>query len=107
MALIVESLPVCMHCRAEDALLHCVDCEEDFCVDCDDVLHKRRARRKHMRQPILVMHQDAGSPGTSGGGGFANCDNCQTQAFLFCPQCDSRFCLDCDAILHLNMARVL
>ena len=106
MALIVTSLPVCLHCRKEDALLHCVDCEEDFCIECSDVIHKRRTRRKHMQQPILVLAAEAGASSTNNGvGGYAHCDNCGTQAFLYCAECDSKFCLDCDAILHLNMSR--
>ena len=90
------------HTRFEDYLLYCVDCEEDYCMDCDIVLHKRRTRRKHMRQPILVMPPD---PSSSPGAGFSNCDNCNSQAFLHCPECQAKYCLDCDAILHLNMER--
>eukprot|EP00656_Telonema_subtile_P009019 TRINITY_DN14216_c0_g1_i1.p1 TRINITY_DN14216_c0_g1~~TRINITY_DN14216_c0_g1_i1.p1 ORF type:complete len:607 (-),score=85.73 TRINITY_DN14216_c0_g1_i1:220-2040(-) len=102
MALIVDHLSVCNYCWADSAVVHCIDCGQDFCVDCAQVLHFRRSFRNHTRQPILL--------GTANDSGDTFdkvlCDNDgNSTAFLHCTDCDTNLCLECDAILHLHDSR--
>lgn len=44
----------CRHCRDEVAVMHCADCDANFCDDCHRVLHFNRKRRGHKCKPLPV-----------------------------------------------------
>lgn len=40
---------LCEECNAQTASLHCCDCEQLFCTDCDSVIHQNGTRKFHTR----------------------------------------------------------
>ena len=103
MALLVDVVRFCqtMDCDGT-AVVHCIDCNLDLCIDCDEVKHalkdaaSRVASRLHTRHPILIV--DGQSSRSAG----AICHNDrESLAVVGCAECDMDFCLDCDAIIHL------
>jgi len=49
-----NDIPICTNDEENVALVHCEDCNENFCKECDDVLHRNLKKKNHKRKPMAL-----------------------------------------------------
>ena len=98
----------CAQCDEQPSVVHCVECEKNFCGACNDLLHKSAKRASHQRNAL------ASAP--SLGPGFDSsaqadrdvekCQQCEEQAVqVSCVECTKNLCDGCNALLHKSAER--
>jgi hypothetical protein len=45
-------VPICANDETNVALVRCEDCKENYCRECDDVLHRNSKKKNHIRRPL-------------------------------------------------------
>eukprot|EP00455_Lapot_gusevi_P040206 TRINITY_DN453_c0_g1_i7.p1 TRINITY_DN453_c0_g1~~TRINITY_DN453_c0_g1_i7.p1 ORF type:complete len:810 (-),score=347.53 TRINITY_DN453_c0_g1_i7:108-2510(-) len=83
--------PACQECDEKSAVVQCQQCQQIFCGDCNELLHKAAKKATHVRVPL------AGGSSSSG----TKCVECEEKsAVVSCSDCGQVFCGDCNELLH-------
>jgi hypothetical protein len=73
---------VCAQCTVRLAEFKCQQCDDNYCGDCSETLHRSGRKAQHVRTEILPFHKDELEDGE------AYCVECEhTKAALMCEQC--------------------
>eukprot|EP00729_Bicosta_minor_P006641 gene6641-biopygen28941 len=90
-------------CDEDSIAVHCNKCNQNYCDDCDRIVHAKGRRKKHIRIPIKEHMAGAQN---DGGGAAAEVVVCPIHAsyplLFFCKQdgCDTTICAMCAAEDH-------
>jgi len=111
-------------CDADDshvATIHCPDCEENFCIDCDALIHARKKNAGHARQQIELeqpeeevqeeepeqqpeeqpAEAEEQQPEEAVEEEPIPCDSDASHvAVMYCEDCEENLCADCDYVFH-------
>ncbi|GLE00341.1 hypothetical protein PINS_up009098 [Pythium insidiosum] len=81
-----EEERLCVECEEADALRRCDQCQDVFCDECFEKLHRASAKReKHTWKPMGAMR----------------CIECEKmKATRWCFVCEDPYCLGCFTIIH-------
>eukprot|EP00729_Bicosta_minor_P032573 gene32573-biopygen8576 len=91
-------------CEEDSIAVHCSNCNQNYCDDCDRTWHGKGGRKKHIRIPIKEHMAAAENDG--GGGAAAEVVMCPIHPSypltFFCKQdgCDTTICALCAAKGH-------
>lgn len=81
-----EEYPVCDCDNAHVAAVHCPECDEHFCLECDELIHARKKNRGHVREQIVIVEPEP-EP--------VPCDSDPSHvAVMYCEDCEENFCAD-------------
>ena len=71
-----------------DAVVHCPDCEQNYCEQCNKDAHKSKKTKDHQRNPISIPKPKC------------DIDECGNDAVVHCPDCEQNYCEQCDKDVH-------
>ena len=93
-------------CQEDSIAVHCGSCNQNYCDDCDKMVHGKGARKKHIRIPInehmAGAQNDGGGAAASAAADVVMCPiHTSYPLAFFCKQdgCDTTICAMCVAPL--------
>ena len=86
---------VCSQCQARLAEFLCQQCDDKYCGDCSESLHRSGRKKQHTITEILPFHKDELKDGEE------YCVECEhTTAEVMCEQCGDAYCNRCFRRTH-------
>ena len=86
---------VCSQCQVRLAEFLCQQCDDKYCGDCSESLHRSGRKKQHTITEILPFHKDELKEGD------AYCVECEhTCAEVMCEQCGDAYCNRCFRRTH-------
>ena len=86
---------VCAQCQVRLAEKECQQCDDKYCGDCSESLHRSGRKKQHTISELLPFHKDELQDGE------AYCVECEhTRAALMCEQCGDAYCDRCYRRTH-------
>ncbi len=95
-----ENSAVCSQCTTRLAEISCQQCDDLYCGDCSEKLHRTGRKKTHTLTEVLPFHRDELEEGE------AYCVECEhTKAGLVCEQCGDAYCQRCFKRTHKSGRR--
>jgi len=106
--------PLCEECEQKKfANFWCKDCEQHFCTDCFEDLHKKGQRAKHEKEvveEVIPAKSVMAPPPPPEDEPEKLCEECETDprhpAKFYCTICKTVMCPECEAFLHSKGKRL-
>jgi hypothetical protein len=86
---------VCAQCQVRLAEFVCQQCDDKYCGDCSEKLHRSGRKKEHNLTELLPFHKDELEDGEE------YCVECEhSKAELLCEQCGDNYCTRCYKRTH-------
>ena len=90
-----EKSDVCSQCQVRLAEFLCQQCDDKYCGDCSESLHRSGRKKTHTITELLPFHKDELDDGEE------YCVECEhSKAELLCEQCGDNYCTRCFKRTH-------
>ena len=90
-----EKSAVCAQCQVRLAEFLCQQCDDKYCGDCSESLHRSGRKKQHNITELLPFHKDDLEEGEE------FCVECEhSKAELLCEQCGDNYCSRCYKRTH-------